>query len=428
MFIRLMLFFSVFFFHLYSQTGSFTTTPTEIPGGTTPEYTVTPCYITKSNQILFAWADNDTSDDPIKYVVYNGKKNTYTAPETIEGSAVYQNIFCCYNESTNQVFFSWEDAVSFKPYYAIYNTSNGSLDAEPTIINAGGYNGVVWNNNVFCCYNNISNQVVFTWSDGAAGSPYYAIYDCQNKNFSTNPTQIGSVTNIAADVFACCSNNKANQIVFSWIEGSSPYLVQYAICDGKSGKITTGPTSIAGSTAAIPGNDSGVGYTQAACCYSNFSNQVIFSWVGGSNTVNIPYYAILNVLNNTISTPPTPIVTESYVDSISDFVFCSYSSDSNQVFFSWVGYESTIPYYSIYNMTKKNFNSSSPSLINGTTQGAHKDVFSSYNSTTDQIVFGWSQYDETIMNYVPYYAVYVASSAQRILVKSIIKASPLKPQ
>jgi hypothetical protein len=422
MFMRCILFCSIFFFHLYSQAGSFTTNPTEIPGGTTTYYTVTPCYITKSNQILFAWADNDTSNYPIKYIVYNGNNNTYTAPVTIEGSTVYENIFCCYNESTNQVFFSWEEYdTPYNPYYAIYNANTGTLDTGPTIIDTST-NGV-YNNNVFCCYNKTSNEVIFTWSNGDDGSPYYAIYNCNSSAFSKNATQIGNIPAIAADVFACCSNNFYNKIVFSWIEGSSPYLVQYAICDGKSGNITTGPTSIPGSTAGFPASNSGP--SEATCCYNSLSNQVIFSW---GNTDNIPYYSILNPLQNTISKGPTPIVTEPYTGSIYDFIFCSYSSVSNEVFFSWAPYNFDSPpaYYSIYNMTTNTFNSTSPSIINGGGYdlGVYENIFSSYNSTTNQIVFGWSDYT----NYKPYYSVYTASSAQQLLIKAINKWVPLKTQ
>ena len=218
MFIRWIFLSLLFFFHLYSNTGSFIKNPSQIdPSYTAQVYrSVNSCYIGQTNQIVFTWSDKSLQNP--YYAIYDVKSNSLTTnPTPINGGGynkgTYQDIFCCYNSSSNQVVFSWASAETiFNPYYAIYDVAKSSFTTNPTLINEGLYSLGAFD--VFCCYNSVSNQIVFSWADSHQIHPYYAIYDVKNGNFTTNPTPI----NVAVESFNvfCCYSSLFNQVVFSF--------------------------------------------------------------------------------------------------------------------------------------------------------------------------------------------------------------------
>ncbi|MEI8300229.1 MAG: hypothetical protein WCG10_01270 [Chlamydiota bacterium] len=71
--------------------------------------------------------------------------------------------------------FSWTSYTGIKPYYAIYDVQTQIFTTSPTLIDDNYSHGVKIN--VFPCYNNQNNQVVFSWADRSnPANPYYAIY------------------------------------------------------------------------------------------------------------------------------------------------------------------------------------------------------------------------------------------------------------
>lgn len=419
------MFFSVIsFFNLGLNAGSFTTPPTQI----TPSYTdgvnwqVASCVINSpnQNQIVFSWS----SAGYAKYIIYDVNASIFTTPHPIQinGANTVQSscVFCCYNSTNNQVVFSWKDIDNF-PYYIIYDVNSGAFTTLDAIkINpTDGYSAGVWSD-VFCCYNNVDNQIVFSWDDYVSdnGNPWYIIYDVNSGVFTTSQAiQINNTTGVWSDVF-CCYNSTDKEVVFSWA-GFPSHAPYYSINGGDSVLVDNAYTA-------------GVGL-DVFCCYNRTSNEVVFSWA--DNVLNNPWYAIYPSTNGALQIDPigyTQMVdVETDIPQIpSGNIFCCYNSSFNEVIFSWAAapYPSWPPYYAIYNASKGIF-TTNPTLLS---QSYAEDVsglgvFCSYNKASNEVVFSWASHAVFPSVFNPWYAIYTDSTNYIRLLRAA-KYVPLKSQ
>lgn len=336
MLIRLLLILPFLLVNLYSDSGSFTTNPTQIQP-------------------------------------YSGQ--------------VFANVSSCYSKKTNQVFFAWSDITQTYPIYAVYDVSSKTFSTTPIAIPNYGVTGVSFN--VYCCYNSSSDQVVFSWGNKDSHDAWYAIYDVKNSTFSTSPSKIAN-SSVYQNV-SCCADNSFNKIIFSWADNSTQRNPTYAIYNVKTASFSTGSTPIPDYT----GN--GVN-SSTFCCYNPDTDTVTFSWTDKSKTY--PWYAIYSEKAGYFTTRPTAIT--EYSNGIRVDVFCTSIDGSSKILLSWADSSNLYPWYVFYNI-KRNELTSEPVSIPNSVNGAAINVFSCYNSLTNEVFFSWA---DTQGNNNPNYAVY----------------------
>lgn len=388
----------------FVASATFTTDPTPIgPYTNNVQGIVTSCYNSVSDQVVFAWSSNGGANGVPYYAIYDVKSKTLNTPVAISPytAGTGFSVFCCYNSVLNQVVFSWADFLNNgAQWYAIYDVSNGTFTTPPAQIQTGSSS--TNSPDVFCCYNSVSNLVIFTWSD-ASSNPWYAIYNPQNNTWDSHHIDSSYSSGVQGDVLACY-NKINNQVVFSWADNTSSYNPWYAVYDFNVGAVTIGPTLLS------PGYSAQV-FQDVACCYNTAINQVFFSWADGSQNI---WYSMYNVPTNTLSIAPTKI--GGYSQGVVSDVFCSYNSRSNEVTLSWAG--TFGGWFAAYD-PQRNRIVIPPSEIGtyGYNERLNFNLYTSYVTSANETVFSWAKY----LNEGPWYAIYkesfTKSQAQLLLDK-----------
>jgi len=333
------------------------------------------CYIKRTNQIAFAWADQFHKPTMIVYNAQNPSfssliqsvntadaTNTQVYPTVDTGlnevflsigaaglpDSIYystypyltpspltsfteigsyfagRGCFSCYNSKNGEMVFNWTDSSTGDPTFITLNDSTGVLSGSYSISSPATPLEIV------SCYNSDLNQVVFSWRISYNQQPYYAIYNGSYQQIASGSI---SSTYTAKDNVFCANNNNSNQTVFSFADQTSsiPY---YAIYDHILNKITVVASISSASLASHT----------VCCCHNSRLNQYVFSW--RDLTTGFPYYAIYDVDAGSVvesgSIPSSTLV-------VND-VNCCYNHALNQVVFNWTGNGSGYPYYAIYTM------------------------------------------------------------------------------
>jgi hypothetical protein len=278
----LSLIFAILSLSTFAYTGEITTPPTQFPGYTSQvaDGGVASCFITRTNQIVYTWADNQSEDagDPW-YAIYDLATKTFSTPPTQIAAGIYtlkayEGVYCCYNSKNNQVIFSWsdDDSNSYAPWYAVYDVSTKNFSTQPTKI--ANYLAKV-DRRVYCCYNVQENKVIFSWIDYSDyKNPWYACLDAYGN--VSQPVELAN--KLAAGNLYCCSTS-SDEIVFSYT--SNTFSAKGAILKLSTSAITNFdiPTNL-----SVANN--------VFCSYDNLKNQVAFSWAVRQETSFQPYFIL----------------------------------------------------------------------------------------------------------------------------------------
>lgn len=232
------------------------------------------CYNKKDNTMFFSWSTNSIPA-PAAYSVYRENGNSFILPQTVvSDSNPADLVYASYNGQMDQTILSWVDDSTGHPLFCVYDFGGNSIVVEPTFISSS----LQAEGDVFSCYNNIFNEIIFNWTDYSSGYPYYAVYDCGAKSFTIEATPISSLVTASALV-ASCYNSVLNQVVFSWADGS--YHPYFAVYDCQTRSFALEPTPIAQDLFATE---------NVISSFNDVLNEVTFSWVDGVSL--LPYYAV----------------------------------------------------------------------------------------------------------------------------------------
>lgn len=403
----------------WAFSGQITTPPTQFPNYTKESKRgVSSCFISKTNQIVYSWADQIANP---YFAIYDVSKQTFSNPATQIGEGVYSKlvfngVYCCYNSETNQVIFSWEDGTrgSFAPWYAVYDVASQSLATLPTKIDSS-YTLQVFNE-VYCCYNALNNQVIFSWASYSdPPQPYYATLNADGS--VSHATKLSTQT--VYDNVYCCST-ALGQVVFGW-NNSSQTQALGAILD---------LSSMAISPLEIPTNSLRVS-KNVFPCYDSFNHQVVFSWANilDSNTFQAWFVTYDLASSSFTSQQPLLISDAFYQTNESVDIYSCYNSIDKQIIFSWGENGIGNVYYRVYNPQHKMFASPAAPISNTYTNSINcYGVYPTYNYLTNQVFFSWRSNDIYSSGYNPWYAIYSAPLPASYIFKAINKFSPIKMQ
>lgn len=357
-------------------------------------------YDSHNNHIIFSWPSQGTSSPYFMTLDANG--NEILPPTEIPGTVDNLPIFSCYNSKDRQMIFAW---ASPTPYFAIYDTSGNEIVA-PTQINSTNANF-----SPFVSYNSQNNQLIFTWED-VSTSPMFAIYNADGSQ-NIPPTAIvvleSDLEGIGITFVYSCYNSLQNELIFTWIEDVAPYFAIYSA----SGTVIVPPTLFVSSVAA----------SSLVPTYDSKNNQILFSWAGASPQ-NYPFFAIYNASGSSYT------LLEQISSSIHGLsnIASSYSPISNMVAFSWNSEESepslstpsnNFPTFAVYSCNGAEIVPASYITIRNISQ----NVFSCYNSYTNQIVFTWKDSESG----TPYFAIYTLPAPPAPSRSLINQSSPSRP-
>lgn len=301
-------------------------------------------------KFFFSWSGGTNYNLP-KYSIYDCATSSFIASDqVIPGniSTYSSNVISCYNQQTNEIFFSWSEDSTLQPYYAIYDCNLSTFTRTATLLSST----ITVKGNIACCYNAKMNQIIFNWANFNENlNPYYAIYDCNTSSITTPATLITSTSQPDQDVFSSYIILN-NEVVFNWIDGNSstPYFAIYN-CTNQS--FTTPATQISD----IQGS------TNMLSSYNSELDQVVFSFAGA--TTLKPYYAIYDCNRRLFSVHPT-LIGENI--KTAGLISTSYNNTINQTIFSWADFSDGVdqlPYYTIYTYPTSNHHGKRKKLKNG---------------------------------------------------------------
>ena len=348
----------------YGNIGTWTTPPTAITTSSQVfnSSDVFSCYIKRTNQIAFSWADGSLIPTMI---VYNAQTPSFSSliQSTNLGDLAQSQVYPTVDTGSNQVFLS---IVGFD-CYIYYSTY---LYLTPSIPTGGG---------CFSCYNSKNGDMIFNWVDYTINLPTFITLN-NSTGPAANSTTISTSPAASVEVMSCYNSN-LNQLVFSW-NSVNNYYPYYAIYNGSYTEIASG---------AISSKHPAKG--DVFCANNQSGNQTVFSFANQTNS--LPFYAIYDHILGKI----TIVDVITYSSQVGDTVCCCYNSRLNQYVFSWTDLTTTAPYYAIYDIdagtvVESGFIPSGSTVVN--------DVNCCYNHALNQVVFNWT--DNT--HQYPFYAIY----------------------
>ena len=343
---------------LYSATW----TPPQTISPTTVFDDVTLTYNTNTQQIFAAWG-NSSSTFPTYSIYSTGSSWGGAAPISILSSTV-QNVHTAYNSATGQMFAAWADSNnSVIPTSSIYTQGSGW---GPVITIPSSSPASTVQQDVFLAYNKGTEQIFAAWADSSNNSyPTYAIYNSIT-GWST-PTPITTTSSTTCNI-TLIYDDASGQFLAAWRAASDSNHPYYSIFNGSSWS-----TPIAISTTSQVNMD-------IALVYDIKNQQILASWCDTNNN-SYPTYAIYNSITGWST--PIPISTTSVV---SEDVELTYDSGASQIFAAWSdSNNNSYPTYSIYT---SGFGWS-PSATITTSSQAVENIYLAYNSSTAQIFAAW---------------------------------------
>lgn len=345
------------------------------------------CYCSKNNTTFISWTDKFSLNETNPwYAIYDWNTLSFSQGPTKISETIYviQQVTCCYIYENDEVITTWSEDGSGDIYYAIFSCKLNEFVAGPTKIPSQPKA----DNNIFSCYNSKENQVIFSWTDGNSGHPFFAVYDCTTYSFLIDAEAIGSsYTGQAYNNVFCSYNSKDNTVLFSWKEDSSKSLY-YSLYDFSTQSFLINPTEIA------DGNFEG--YQNLYSCYNSKENTFILTWSSDSYK---PFYAVLEGNAESFRVPPTQIRSDVYFSDVSD-IFVSYDPALNTALLSWCQFGFQTPYFAVYHFGSNLF-PNPPSQI--TDIYGLETVTSSYNSQTRSFFVTWLNDDNNSGFYSLYY-------------------------
>lgn len=197
------------------------------------------CCSTKSSKVVFSYSNSDGDSVIIDVLDLDTSKIVEKELDPTP-NLIYNDVFCSYNSSKNQIMLSWAttpDGPYWKPYYAIFDPISYLLITDtPQPISVGSYEAPSGKNpppyNVYSCYSKIDNKKYFSWGENTPnGRVYYAIYDPKISDFSTPATAIGQDYAIGIYSYGVYTCTGLNKVFFSWasLEGTKFKQPWYAV-------------------------------------------------------------------------------------------------------------------------------------------------------------------------------------------------------
>jgi hypothetical protein len=227
---------------------------------------------------------------------------------------------------------------------------------------------------VFSSYNSTNHQFLLTWADNIY-SLNLIIYNADGTVAVPASQLFAGATQVSGDP-ASCYNPHLNQYILTWNDtvSSSP---AFAIID-HLGNVITNITSLGGSSAA----------SSVYSCY-NSQDQVFFiTWVSGGE----PGFAIVNATNGNLEHAATGIALPTGVVATSNDAFCSYNSQNNEYYVTWLARNGSFmnpsyPYFAILD----GFTERTPSTLLSTAVRAATLSVSCccYNPSLNQYLVTW---------------------------------------
>lgn len=188
-------------------------------------------YNSQMNQAILSWVQYPTNFP--EFAIYDFESNSITTLATPISTSIQagSNVISSYNSLSNEVIFSFPDENGYM-YYAVYDCASQIFTTSPTLIS----NDLICLDQILSCYSSVTNQVIFSWVDGNTLNPYLAIYDCTAKSFTTTPMPISEKLYVQYDVY-CSYNEILNEVTFSWLDVDTkiPYYAVYSILPSSFG-------------------------------------------------------------------------------------------------------------------------------------------------------------------------------------------------
>lgn len=212
--------------------GTWASSITLIPTGTTGEYNVFSCCNSGLNSTFLMWSDASTR---VPYYAIYDENGNISEVSAFPGSITAQaDPYCCYNVEAGEVFAAWSSNTSPSyAYYSIYSNKTKTWSTPSQINDIPVIEDSFLDNAVIAStYAAGTKKIFVAWTNNVEGIPYYTIYDSQNKTWST-PEQIPGTLPVpggpaAHGAIYSCYNTKAQLIYVNWTDNSSGSSSFYA--------------------------------------------------------------------------------------------------------------------------------------------------------------------------------------------------------
>lgn len=224
-------------------------------------------------------------------------------------------------------------------------------------------------------------DTIATWGDNSTHYPYYSAW---NGTTWSAPAVISSNTSFTAFVDVYTSyNSSLQETIATWADHSTKYPY-YSVYNGTSWST---PAVISSNTSFVAGNN-------VCTSYNTNAGITVATWADNSSFK--PYYSVYN--GTTWRAPAIISFLQVYFD-----VYTSYNPDTAQTIAVWSDRSTYQPYFSVYNGSSW----SSPVLINSNSSfRVVNQIYTSYNSSTNQTIATWS--DSSSLH--PFFSTYDGSS------------------
>jgi hypothetical protein len=243
-------------------------------------------YIEKNNTIFLAILD---SSNNLFYQYYDCATNLFIADPV----KLFSNIAVpagCYISRDNLVFLTFSSPTGSERYYAIFDCNSNQLTTQETLP------GLVSEDLVFPTYNPHNNTVFMTASSDSQSKPCYAIFDCESLSISTPLTPIDpEFSQESDDPLSTIINNQ--QVFICWEDTQPNSAIWYAVYD------YTQKGFLKQATQLMPGSALMSPTFFPTPQFYPMNNTVLITWPGA----NTNYYAIYDCIKGGVIESPTPI-------------------------------------------------------------------------------------------------------------------------
>ncbi|MCX6990461.1 MAG: hypothetical protein NTX49_05295 [Chlamydiae bacterium] len=239
------------------------------------------------------------------------------------------------------------------------------------------------NSSVFTSYCSASNQVFATWSDfNNSSHPTYSIASYANGAWSwATPATISDTSQAQNNLFTCYIR-QTNQVFAAWLDTNNSNYPTYSIASYSNNTWTWLDPHTIEQTPTTTTN------CNTFLCYASQTNQIFATISDG--TTSYPKYSIASYNGSSWSWSAFARLDGISTSTVSNNLFTSYNSITNQVFATWVASNNNYyPTYSIGSYLGGNWTWTTPAVIDNTTISGDWNVFTSFNPNTNQIFAIW---------------------------------------
>lgn len=337
-------------------------------------------YNSQRDQFLLTWWNADEAN--IDIIIYNSD-GSISVPYTILFNGTItplSDVISCYNPNSDQYFVVWNEFNTSSAAFAILDSSGNEVQGVTAITGTHAPNDAV-----MCSYNSTTHQYFVSWVD-AANAMFFAIINENGTAYKTE-TSIPNASGITTHGYRVFSsyNSVTNQYLVTWV--GSNFKVYFAIYDATGTAVKT--------ATAIPGYE---GYSVAVSCYNSINNQYFITWYDSSGT----YFSIYSASGTAVTS--SEVIPGFVLSNTYGPIYCSYNSTQNSYFLTGTDSSTLNTAYTI--LSDQGEVIVTPATIsNPTGLATHKMVYSSFGSTSDEVLISWVADDLTTI-FKGYFALY----------------------